>query len=232
MTDVIEEIQNWCQYSGAELSLPKCKTLHICRKIKCKMKIKSNSCPLASVNNLKILGLVFNDRYSWKPHIDALAQKSYSRTNILKCLSSKRFSCNTISLISVLKPLILPTLDYGIHIYGFTTKANIQKLNSVINTAIRVALGAFRTTSTNNLLLESKIYSFEVRRDESTTKLISLLYNSHSSPIGNIAKKAHKVMRIEKKLTPSISKCLSLCQKSGIDTRLPSLPVPRSLHGN
>lgn len=67
---MISEIENWCNFSGAELSVQKCKHLHICRKHNCTPVLRSNNYCLSSVNNLKILGITFNSKYKWNSHIE------------------------------------------------------------------------------------------------------------------------------------------------------------------
>ncbi|KAE9533568.1 hypothetical protein AGLY_009206 [Aphis glycines] len=78
-------------------------------------------------NNLRILGLIFDHKLSWKTHIKKLKTSCMGRMNIIKTLSNLSWGSDQNSLILIYKSLILSLMNYGSVIYG-TAKANTLSL--------------------------------------------------------------------------------------------------------
>ena len=131
----------WCNYSGVKISEDKCKHLHICRKHNClNSSVSINASRLENVVNLKILGITFNNRYLWNIHVNNLINSLQNRLNVIKSLSNLSLEPNTNSLLNIVKATILSKIDYGLPIYGNTSKRNITKLSSCYHSAIRISL--------------------------------------------------------------------------------------------
>ena len=67
-------------------------------------------------------------------------------------------------LINVYRALILTRIEYGCQAYNSATRETLQILDVIHNHAIRICLGAFKTTPLNSLYVESNISSLEKRR--------------------------------------------------------------------
>lgn len=179
LINLFGNIDEWCRQSGAELSVTKCKHLHICRKRNCKCEILTNNHNnIESVNQIKVLGLIFTDKYRWNSHISHLRDSLVKRLNIIKCLANSKFNCNPISLLNVMNALIASKIDYGLYLYGNCPKSQINIVKSLYNAGIRTALGALASTPINNLLFESCMPTIEQRRENSILKLSKMLLNS------------------------------------------------------
>jgi len=87
LDNLFNDIENWCSYSGASLSLSKCQHLHICRKHHCTCKISCNNIQIPTVTSLKILEMTLYNKYKWNTHINLLLPKLHNKLNIIKCLS-------------------------------------------------------------------------------------------------------------------------------------------------
>ena len=66
LNKLYDRLLSWGNYSGVKISEEKCKLLHICKQINC----IHNYCILKgsrldNVKNLKVLGLIFNDKYKY-----------------------------------------------------------------------------------------------------------------------------------------------------------------------
>ena len=193
-------ILEWCQYSGVKISKEKSKHLHICKKINCSnVTINVNSYLLENVNDLRILGLIFDKKYLWTPHINHLSKSLQNRINIITCLSKLNLEPNTKSLLDITNATILSKIDYGLTIYGFTSKRNLSMLKTIYHTAIRRSLGAFRTSPIKNILAEAGVLSIEDRRDLLTGHIIRKISNPKKSKLLEITKKKLKRKRTPKK---------------------------------
>lgn len=57
--------------------------------------------------------------------------------------------------LNIYRALIRSTIDYGCIVYGKASKTSLQRLDRVQNRALRLCLGAMRTTPINALLVEA-----------------------------------------------------------------------------
>jgi len=117
LDNLFNDIENWCSYSGASLSLSKCQHLHIYRKHYCTCKISCNNIQIPTVTSLKILGMTLNNKYKWNTHINLLLPELHNKLNKIKCLSSLKFNCNTHTLLNVAKATIIAKLEYGLFLF-------------------------------------------------------------------------------------------------------------------
>lgn len=215
---LFQNIEKWCSYSGAVLSLSKCQHLHICRKHNCNCKISCNNIQIPSVSSVKILGLTINKNYTWLSHINMLRSSLSKSLNIIKCLASKRFNCNTHTLITITKAILISKIDYALFIYGYSPTSILNKIKTPFNAAIRMSLGAFRSTPINNMLFEANIPSIELKRNLTTAKLSKSLLNSSDTPLANIIK--HCKISSNKKIKSSIERSILILKSDN----LPYLP--------
>ena len=126
---------------------------------------------IPNVNNLSILGIIFDRKFSFKDHCLALRNKLATSLNIIKYLSTKNSQIHCNTLVNLTKSIILSKIDYGLAVYGKTTKSTLQILNSPYHAALRHSLRAFRTTPVKNLLTEAGCISIESRRDILNSRL-------------------------------------------------------------
>ena len=116
--------------------------------------------------------MFFNHRFSWCTHIEYLRKSLLSRLILIKCIAAKSSNAHPTSILNATRNLILAKIDYGLSIYGKTSKSQLNKLKPFYNTSIRLALGAFKTTPIKNLMAESGLPTLEKRFVELTSKLI------------------------------------------------------------
>ena len=100
------------------------KKLHIFRKRICNhnlFTIKMNNNAIKNVESLKILGIYFSKKYTWKENYIPLKKFLVQRVNLIEFISIKR------SYVHILvKSLTLSRVDYGLFLVGNTTKYNIN----------------------------------------------------------------------------------------------------------
>ena len=198
--DLLELIINWGNYSGAKISIEKCKHIHFCKKTNCSnIVINSNTTVIDNVKDLKILGIIFNSKYSWNSHVNYLIKSLNNRINILKCLSNQKLECNTQSLINIFKSIIISKIDYGLVLYGNTAISNLNRVKTIYHSGMRLALGALRTTPITNMLTESGCLKLEDRVKSLTAHLIPKIVHSPGVELYNQYKKLIKRKRVPKK---------------------------------
>ena len=157
---LFEQILKMNEFSGCKISQDKTKILHICNKKSCfPPDVFINNCKIQYVQNLNILGVVFSKNLKWSSHIDYLKKSLTHRLSLVKCIASHNSNSHINTIINIIKSIIVSKIDYGLPLYGHTSKANLQKIESIYHSAVRLALGAFKCTPIINILTEAGLSS-------------------------------------------------------------------------
>lgn len=83
----------------------------------------------------------------------------------------------TYSITSAIKSLMLSKIRYGIYLYGWSPKSYFTKSKTIINSAIRISLDAFRTTQIYNMLFEANIELLETIIHPWSTVRTKIIHN-------------------------------------------------------
>jgi len=86
--------------------------------------------------------------------------------NLLKILARTSWGANHSSLLTIYRSVIRSKLDYGSIVYGSARKSYLSKLEPIANAALRLSLGAFRTSPIPSLLALSGEPPLSIRRDQ------------------------------------------------------------------
>ena len=91
-----------------------------------KIKLYISNRKIQLVDNVKILGLIFDSQLIWKPHFKQLKDQCLNRINILKVLSAKSWGTNQKIITNTYKTLIQSKIDYGSVAYGSANKNTLK----------------------------------------------------------------------------------------------------------
>ncbi|KAL4103942.1 hypothetical protein QTP88_019259 [Uroleucon formosanum] len=133
--------------------------------------------PLNFSENLRILGLTFDHKLSWKTHIEKLKTSCMGRMNIIKTLSNLSWGSDQNSLILIYKSLILSLMNYGSVIYGTAKAKTLSTLDPIRNQRIRLATGSFRTSPVVNILCNAGEPPLKIIRNIDTIKYMIKISN-------------------------------------------------------
>lgn len=232
LDDLFNSINQWCDNSGATISITKCKYLHICRLKNCNFSIQSSNICISKVDCLRILGVFFNKRYKWNHHIEYLTTSLSNRLNIIKCLSSRKLNCNSLTLISITNALIVSKINYGLSIYGSASNTLLKKVSAIMNSAVRTSLGALCSTPINNMLFESRTLTLNTQiKLQTTNNFRSLLYGTNN-PINKIVKRisnSNKTPKIPSAIYRTMANCKDINLQFQTSIKTPKLLPPWTL---
>ncbi|XP_044573254.1 uncharacterized protein LOC123257582 [Drosophila ananassae] len=200
--------------------------MHICRKQCCTCQVSTQTHVIESVKELKILGVSFDSKYSWKPHINNLTKSLTKSSNIIKFLANDKYNCQPTTLVQIVKSLSLSKIDFGLPLYGLAPKTQIKPIKSILNNALRTALGAFRSTPIYNIYVESNITPLETRIQHLQAKLSKTIIQSTDTPLKPILDKILK-NKITKYRNSAIQKSIISCSNLGLPVN-PIKPTPKS----
>ena len=138
--------------------------------------------PLQYRDTVRFLGLTFDSRLSWRPHVVGLRTACLQRLNLLRTLSHLSWGADRSSLLYLYRTLVLSKLDYGCQVYASASSHVLRLLDPVHHLGLRLALGAFRSSPVASLYVESGLPSLAHRRDLLSLHYYARLSRTPSSP--------------------------------------------------
>ena len=111
----LNNTEDWATENGFKFSKTKTQCVHFCqiRQLHLDPHLTIYGNPIPVVSEAKFLGLLFDNKLSFIPHIKAL-----KALDILKVLSSSDWRGDRTVLLNLYKSLIRSKLDYGSIVYG------------------------------------------------------------------------------------------------------------------
>ena len=184
----INRIEKWASHNGFKFSKSKTQCVHFCqlRKVHDDPELYLYGSLIPVVEDFKFLGVLFDRKLSFIPHINYLKAKCLKALNLLKVLSHTDWGADCTVLLQLYRSIIRSKLDYGSIVYGSARKSYLSMLDTVHHQGLRLALGAFRTSPVESLYVEAEEPSLYLRREKLTLQYAIRLAANPSNP-------AHKV---------------------------------------
>jgi len=137
------------------------------------------------VEQTKFLGLIFDRKLTFIPHIRHLKDKCTKTLNLLRILAHTSWGADQDTLLHLYRSLIRSKLDYGcIHciVYGSARKSYLRMLDPIQNHALQLCLGAFRTSPASSLCVEANELPLQLRRKKPSLQYTLKLSANQSNP--------------------------------------------------
>ncbi|GBN26250.1 hypothetical protein AVEN_88681-1 [Araneus ventricosus] len=152
----VNKIRQWSSFNGFTFSTDKTSCIHFCRKRRLhpEPEILVEGQLINVVNEIKFLGVTFNKKFTFKPHVMKLRKKLDKALNILKVISNTSWGASRTSLLRVYRASILSKIDYGCVIYGSARQSVLKGLDPIHHSALRLCSEAFRTSRVESLAAE------------------------------------------------------------------------------
>ena len=107
----------------------------------------------------KFLGVIFDRKLSFSPHLKYVKKKALKALHILKVIGNTEWGA-----VRLYRSLIRSKLDHGCIVYGSARKSYLQMLDPIHNQGLRLCLGAFRTSPIESLYVDAHEPSLGARR--------------------------------------------------------------------
>ena len=114
----------------------------------------------------KFLGVIFDNKLSFIPHIEYLKAKCQKALNLLRVVANMEWGGDREVLLRLYRSLVRSKLDYGSIVYGAARKSYLVKLDPIANQGLRLSLGAFRTSPSVSLHAEAQELPLHLRRQK------------------------------------------------------------------
>ena len=162
----LKKLEKWADENGFKFSTSKTQAVHFCRKTSC---IRNPELTLYGKrievkNEARFLGVIFDKKLSFLPHLKDLKLRCQKALNALKIFCCPEWGGDTDILLQLYRSLIRSKLDYACQIYGSARKSYLKMLNPIQNQGLRLALGAYRTSPETSLHAEANELPLELSR--------------------------------------------------------------------
>jgi hypothetical protein len=180
----LNKLQNWCDENGFRFSSTKTVCLHFTRKrgLHLPPALTLGQTPIPVVKETKFLGLVFDSKLTFLPHIKYLKIRCTKALNLLRVVANTDWGADKKVLLRLYKALVRSKLDYGATVYGSACKSYIKILDPVQNQGLRLCLGAFRTSPAESLCVEANEPPLHLRRKKLSLQFAARLLSNKSNP--------------------------------------------------
>ena len=186
---VLKKLDRWTKKTGFKFSLDKTKAIIFFRDKRwlkehvVELKLGAHIIPI--VAKQKFLGIMLDKHLNFKAHTEYIKGKCRKALNLVKKLAHTSWGADRKTLKLIYKATTLAIVDYGCHIYGSATQPVLRKLDPVHNEGLRLATGAFRSSPTTSIQVESGEPPLALHR-ESVIMKSKLKFLQNNSPITNL----------------------------------------------
>lgn len=120
--------------------------------------------PIQISDKIKFLGITFDTKLTWVPHINSLVDKCHKSLRILRVVSCTKWGADRSTLLLFYRAYTRSLLDYGCIAYSSAKSRVLEKLNTIHNTGLRLVTGAFRSSPGLSLCAETGEMPLDYRR--------------------------------------------------------------------
>ena len=162
----------WATENGFRFSQTKTTCVHFCHKRKLHndpcLKLERTEIPV--VKEHKSLGLVFDKKLTFIPHLKYLRSSGNKRLQLLRVIAHTEWGADRGTLLKLYRSLIRSKLDYSSFIYQSARRTYLKILNPICHGGLRLVLGAFRTSPVERLYAEANEAPANIRRNKLATQ--------------------------------------------------------------
>jgi len=155
MQDAIVEVEKWANKWGFKLSVSKTQVICFSRRhIVTPLSLKLQGNPLEQVKFVRFLGVWFDEKLTWKVHLDKIKDKCKKIINIIRCLSGQEWGASRASLQNIYWALMRSVFDYGCIAYMSAAETNLKQLDVLQAQALRICSGSFKSSPVSSMQVE------------------------------------------------------------------------------
>ena len=156
INDELKDIVIWLRANKLSLNIRKTHYMLFSNKkvIQPNVTIEINRQPITCVTKTKFLGVIIDNKLTWKEHISYISGKVAKGIGII---SKVRKYLNKNTLLDLYYSFIYPYLTYCNQVWGLTCQSYMNALVKLQKRAIRIISGAHPRTHTDPLFTELKL---------------------------------------------------------------------------
>ena len=141
---------------------------------------------LQFVPSVRFLGVLFDQRLTWRSHILNLRDRCRKDLQLLSVVASHRWGASYTTLCQLYTALVLPKLDYGSFLYASAAPSVCILLDRIQYASIRIILGALRCTPVFRLEAEADLLPLGIRCRQLLSQYGSRVLSIPNHPVCHI----------------------------------------------
>ncbi|CAG4925468.1 unnamed protein product [Colias eurytheme] len=172
----------WLKDNGLDLSVEKSSVVVFSRKRSLpQVDVSYNGSIFPIKNEAKFLGVTLDSKLTGMPHIDFVSAKCERNLNIIRCLSGVWWGAHPFCLKLIYNALIRSSLDYGMFLLEGGNVSAFRKLDKIQAKAIRIVVGAMKSSPNNALQVECCDAPLHLRRQFLSDRFLfrALQFSNH-----------------------------------------------------
>jgi len=116
------QLSHWADTNGFKFSSSKTVCMHFCRRCSAHPNPEPtlNGTLIPVVEQTKFLGVIFDNKLTFLPHVRYLQEKCMKALNLLRVVAHTSWGANQQTLLHLYRALIRCKLNYGSVVYGST----------------------------------------------------------------------------------------------------------------
>lgn len=134
------------------------------------------------VKEFKFLGVKFDTKLSWKPHITAVCSALNRLKNLFTIITNINFGPSTKTLALLFKSLVRSKTDYGLMVYGAARKTTLNRIDVATRSIIRMILGSRQSSPVETLYVDLGLEPATARKNWLSTSYIVKMSNRPNNP--------------------------------------------------
>ena len=157
--------------NGFQFCHTKTKIMHFCDMpgLRAPPDIHVNQQVIPYETSAKFLGVIFDEKLSFKEHIGLLKGKCLKGLNRLKSLAGRDCGAVQGMLLRLYRALMRSRLDYASIVYG-AAQGNVAEIDRIQNDALRIASSVFKSSPTASIYVIANEKLLKLRRELLTLK--------------------------------------------------------------
>ncbi|CAD6927641.1 unnamed protein product [Tilletia controversa] len=144
---------------------------------------------------VELLGVILDHQLRFREQRARTVQRAQGAWLAISSLGNSVKGLGLSHLLRLFRCIVVPRIEYGALVWHRfeSNSATVKKLQAIQNTALRRALGAFRTTPVDALHFDSNLPPIGAHLDiRVSEQAVKLLTGSSSNPAAVAARKAHR----------------------------------------
>ena len=133
-------------------------------------------------DNIKFLGLTWDSKLQWRKHISDLKADCTIMLGMLRFITGHKWGTEQYCTMNIYRMYIRVKMDYGAPVYESEATSILNSLNPIATEALRVATGAFKSTSTESLHILANKMKLNHGRDYLSLRYFFKIKSSTSNP--------------------------------------------------
>jgi ribonuclease HI len=180
MQKVLDIVSRWCKKNGFKLSAEKTVQINFTnvKYISNDANLYLNGQKVKTCAEAKFLGLTFDRKLTWNPHIKSLRERCFKQLNLLRSLTKHTWGADLPSMLMLYRGLILSRIDYGCEAYATARKSLLETIDTLQTKCLRICCGASQSSPRDAINVECGEIPLDLRREERLLKFWTYLQSS------------------------------------------------------